>query len=52
MASSGWTYVGRRAVVRLKPVFGYLHRNHEKIAENNAYLAAIPYTDRSTTSVR
>jgi NADH-quinone oxidoreductase subunit D len=33
-------------VVRLKPVFGYLHRNHEKIAENAAYLAAIPYTDR------
>ncbi len=33
-------------VVRLKPVFGYLHRNHEKIAESAAYLAAIPYTDR------
>jgi NADH-quinone oxidoreductase subunit D len=33
-------------VVRLKPVFGYLHRNHEKIAEKGAYLAAIPYTDR------
>jgi NADH-quinone oxidoreductase subunit D len=33
-------------VVRLKPVFGYLHRNHEKIAEKSAYLAAIPYTDR------
>jgi NADH-quinone oxidoreductase subunit D len=33
-------------VVRLKPGFGYLHRNHEKIAENAAYLAAIPYTDR------
>jgi NADH-quinone oxidoreductase subunit D len=33
-------------VVRLKPVFGYLHRNHEKIAENGAYLSAIPYTDR------
>jgi NADH:ubiquinone oxidoreductase subunit D len=33
-------------VVRLKPVFGYLHRNHEKIAEQNTYLAAIPYTDR------
>src|SRR5207302_5186632 len=25
---------------------GYLHRNHEKIAEKNAYLSAIPYTDR------
>lgn len=33
-------------VVRLKPVFGYLHRNHEKIAEASSYLAAIPYTDR------
>ncbi len=33
-------------VMRLKPVFGYLHRNHEKIAENASYLAAIPYTDR------
>src|SRR6202050_4198297 len=33
-------------VVRLKPVFGYLHRNHEKIAESGSYLAAIPYTDR------
>src|SRR6516164_1894424 len=26
-------------VVRLKPVFGYLHRNHEKIAEKASYLA-------------
>jgi NADH-quinone oxidoreductase subunit D len=33
-------------VVKLKPVFGYLHRNHEKIAEKGSYLAAIPYTDR------
>jgi NADH-quinone oxidoreductase subunit D len=33
-------------VMKLKPVFGYLHRNHEKIAENASYLAAIPYTDR------
>ena len=33
-------------IVRLKPVFGYLHRNHEKIAEKNAYLASMPYTDR------
>lgn len=33
-------------VVKLKPVFGYLHRNHEKIAENASYLAAFPYTDR------
>lgn len=33
-------------VVKLKPVFGYLHRNHEKIAENVSYLASMPYTDR------
>jgi NADH-quinone oxidoreductase subunit D len=33
-------------VVRLKPVFGYLHRNHEKIAEGTSYLSSIPYTDR------
>jgi NADH-quinone oxidoreductase subunit D len=33
-------------VVRLKPVFGYLHRNHEQIAEKVSYLASIPYTDR------
>ncbi len=33
-------------VVKLKPVFGYLHRNHEKIAEGTSYLGSIPYTDR------
>ena len=33
-------------VVRLKPVFGYLHRNHEKIAESETYLGSMPYTDR------
>src|SRR5204863_7398738 len=33
-------------VMKLKPVFGYLHRNHEKIAEGTTYLASIPYTDR------
>ena len=33
-------------VMRLKPVFGYLHRNHEKIAEGASYLASMPYTDR------
>jgi NADH/F420H2 dehydrogenase subunit C len=30
----------------LKPVVGYLHRNHEKIGERNTYLQIIPYTDR------
>ncbi len=33
-------------VVRLKPVFGYLHRNHEKIAEEVTWLSSMPYTDR------
>jgi NADH-quinone oxidoreductase subunit D len=33
-------------VVRLRPVFGYLHRNHEKIAEGQSYLASMPFTDR------
>ena len=33
-------------VVKLKPVFGYLHRNHEKIAEQTSYLGSMPYTDR------
>ena len=33
-------------VMKLKPVFGYLHRNHEKIAEGTSYLGSMPYTDR------
>jgi len=33
-------------VHRLKPVFGYLHRNHEKLAEGISYLGSMPYTDR------
>jgi NADH-quinone oxidoreductase subunit D len=33
-------------VVGLKPEFGYLHRNHEKIGEGISYLACMPYTDR------
>jgi NADH-quinone oxidoreductase subunit D len=33
-------------VVKLKPVIGYLHRNHEKLAEKNTYLGVMPYTDR------
>ena len=33
-------------IVKLKPVFGYLHRNHEKLGENTTYLASMPYTDR------
>ena len=30
----------------LEPVFGYLHRNHEKIGERNTWLQNIPYTGR------
>jgi NADH-quinone oxidoreductase subunit C/D len=33
-------------VVGVKPVIGYLHRNHEKIGERNTYLGIMPYTDR------
>jgi NADH-quinone oxidoreductase subunit D len=33
-------------VVSLKPVFGYLHRNHEKIGEGITYLSSMPFTDR------
>ncbi len=33
-------------VVSLKPVMGYLHRNHEQIAENMSYTGSMPYTDR------
>ena len=30
----------------LKPVMGYLHRNHEKIGERNTFLQNMPFTDR------
>lgn len=33
-------------VVDIKPVMGYLHRNHEKIGERNTYLQIMPFTDR------
>jgi len=33
-------------IVDLKPVVGYLHRNHEKIGERNTFLQIMPYTDR------
>ena len=33
-------------VVDLKPVMGYLHRNHEKIGERCTFLQIMPYTDR------
>lgn len=33
-------------VLSLEPVMGYLHRNHEKIGERNAWLHNMPFTDR------
>jgi NADH-quinone oxidoreductase subunit C/D len=30
----------------LRPVMGYLHRNHEKIGERNTFVQIMPYTDR------
>jgi NADH-quinone oxidoreductase subunit C/D len=33
-------------IKNLKPVLGYLHRNHEKIGERNTFLQNMPYTDR------
>ncbi len=33
-------------IVALKPVMGYLHRNHEKICERNTFLQNMPFTDR------
>jgi len=33
-------------IVALKPVMGYLHRNHEQIGERNTFLQNMPYTDR------
>ena len=33
-------------IVKLKPVMGYLHRNHEQIGEQITYIASFPFTDR------
>jgi NADH-quinone oxidoreductase subunit C/D len=33
-------------IINLKPVMGYMHRNHEKIGERNTYIMNMPYTDR------
>jgi NADH-quinone oxidoreductase subunit D/NADH-quinone oxidoreductase subunit C/D len=33
-------------ITSLKPVMGYLHRNHEKIGERNTFLMNMPFTDR------
>jgi len=33
-------------IVKLKPVMGYLHRNHEQIGERVTYIGSFPFTDR------
>ncbi|MCC6261388.1 MAG: NADH-quinone oxidoreductase subunit D [Anaerolineales bacterium] len=33
-------------ILGLKPVMGYLHRNHDKIGERSTFLQIMPYTDR------
>lgn len=33
-------------IQHLEPVFGYLHRCHEKIGERNTWIQNIPFTDR------
>jgi NADH-quinone oxidoreductase subunit C/D len=33
-------------ITSLKPVMGYLHRNHEQIGERNTFLQNMPFTDR------
>ena len=40
------TVLEGETVVDLKPMMGYLHRNHEKIGERNTWLQNIPFTDR------
>lgn len=33
-------------VLAVEPIVGYMHRNHEKIGERNAYIQNMPFTDR------
>ena len=40
------TTLDGETIVRLKPVMGYLHRNHEQIGEQMTYIASFPFTDR------
>ena len=38
--------ISGETIMSLKPVMGYLHRNHEKIGERNTFLQNMPFTDR------
>ncbi len=38
--------VDGETITGLKPVMGYMHRNHEKIGERNTFLMNFPFTDR------
>ncbi len=40
------TVLDGETVVKLKPVMGYLHRNHEQLGEGMTYIASFPFTDR------
>ena len=44
--SAWWPWLEGETIVELKPVMGYLHRNHEKIGERNTFLQNMPFTDR------
>jgi NADH-quinone oxidoreductase subunit C/D len=45
-AARGGQTLDGETITGLKPVMGYLHRNHDKIGERNTYLQIMPYTDR------
>jgi NADH-quinone oxidoreductase subunit D len=38
--------VDGETIIDLKPVFGYLHRNHEQLGEVSTYIQMMPFTDR------
>ena len=38
--------VDGETIIDLKPVFGYLHRNHEQLGEVSTYIQSMPFTDR------
>src|SRR2546426_761104 len=40
------TVLDGETIIKLKPVMGYLHRNHEQIGESITYIASFPFTDR------